>query len=837
MRHTIDYGIDLGTTNSAIAKIENGVPIIIKSDTLKDTMPSCVHFTNKGIIFVGDRALNELRREYSNSLREFTENQTNTFFAFKRTMGSDHKYFCPNMNRYFTSEELSAEVLKKLKSFTNEDITSIVITHPVTFIGPKIEATKRAAELTGFEYIELLQEPVAASIAYGIQKDAVNGYWLVYDLGGGTFDVSLVKSEEGVPTVVDNAGCDPLGGKDIDLTITDNIIYPYLQERYSIGSIDKNPKKKELLRRFLRIYAEEAKIQLSFQEKYNVLSNLGDLPFKDDKNRELEIDFIITQKEINKFIEPIFQKTIDITLDLLKRNSLSPSSISALLLVGGPTHSPLLKNMIKDQITNQIPTSIDPMTVVAKGAALYAFSRPIPEKFRDTEKWRSKEPNAVKLELRYESCTTELTECVFIRVTNSNNKKYYVEINRSDRSWTSGRKIISDKPELIDIFLLENRPNKFDIRVYDESGREVTCDPNEISILHGIGGIDRMQILPYNIGITVYFPLEEKELFVPIKGLEKGRPIGNGITGVIENLKTKQDIRPGNKNDIIRIPIYQGDFNAEGTEPELNHKIIDVIISGDNLPKFLPKGSPVNITVRVDSSQILSFEAEFPTIEHTEELKIEVKKIKTPTYEELIERAEKIAKELDNEPEIEVECENYKKQIEQCKEDVDGKIRIENELRDLLFRTVEKRRKKELLTIKEQLKYWYYRLESLIDKVKQKGDLDKLGGINIERVKSDIRERVEKVIKNENTRDAKELITQIETLILSIVDKLEGEQLVMYVLKELDQRFNSLRWTDPKKARHLINQGLMEQNTQRKKEITREALSLLLDDYSEFLER
>ncbi|HOV32960.1 MAG TPA: Hsp70 family protein [Candidatus Hydrogenedens sp.] len=810
MRYTIDYGIDLGTTNSAISRIENGVPVIIKSDTLKDTMPSCVHFTNRGIIFVGDRAYNELKREYVNTLKTFEDNQTNTFVTFKRTMGSDHKYFCPNTGRYYTSEELSAEVLKKLKSFvTGENVKSIVITHPVTFIGPKIEATKRAAELAGFEYIELLQEPVAASIAYGIQKDCTNGYWLVYDFGGGTFDVSLVKSEDGILSVIDNAGRDPLGGKDIDLAIVDNIIFPYLQSRYSMRSIINNPHKKEQLRKALRIYAEEAKIQLSFQDEYPLLTNLGDLPFRDDNNVEPEIDMVIKQKDIKEIVSPIFQESINITIELLKRNHLETSSIDALLLVGGPTYSPVLRDMVANQITDKIPISIDPMTVVAKGAALYASTRSIPEKIRSIES--DLNTDSIKIELRYESCTTESTECLYFKVLDSS-KKYYVEITRSDNSWSSGRKLVSDKPELFDVSLLENRPNNFTIYMYDELENKIACEPNGFCILHGIGGVDRMQTLPYHIGISVYFPIEEKELFIPVKGLEKGKSIGNGITGVVENLKTRQNIRPGNKNDIIRIPIYQGDFNAEGTNPDLNYKIIDVIISGDNLPKLLPEGSPLNITIKVDPSQILNFEAEFPTIEHSEELKIEIKQIQTPSPEELIGKVKKVEEtiQVENDEHIKIECDNLKRQIEQSKDDVDGKIKIDNEIRRLLLETEKKRKKIEWIKVKDELKEVFYKLEELIREVKANNDDRKLNMTKIETVVSEFRNNIEIIIREENLREAKRLIIEINKCILSILHEIEGDRLLIELISHLDKNFDAFRWTDPKEARRLINQALNE---------------------------
>ena len=163
------FGIDLGTTNSAICKMENGEPIVRKSETLKDTLPSCVSFTRKKIVKVGDSAYNDLRSDKARATKKWSKLDENVFLEFKRTMGLDTAYASKNMERSFSSEELSAEVLKTLKSFVSDDVVdSAVITIPAKFKADQIAATKRAAKLAGIEHCELLQEPIAASMAYGL---------------------------------------------------------------------------------------------------------------------------------------------------------------------------------------------------------------------------------------------------------------------------------------------------------------------------------------------------------------------------------------------------------------------------------------------------------------------------------------------------------------------------------------------------------------------------------------------------------------------------------------------------------------------------------------------
>ena len=212
----LKYGIDLGTTNSAIAVIEKGESIIIKSEIQKDTMPSCLGYNKRKSLSVGDRAFNQLNLDKLKALKDGHSMSSNIFIEFKRTMGSDKKYHSSFMEADFSSEELSAEVLKKLKSFVqNDNLKSVVITIPAMFNDNQKSATQKAAELAGFSQVELLQEPIAAAMAYGLDEKVKDGQILIFDFGGGTFDVCLVNVEDGIMQVKDTEGDNWLGGKNI----------------------------------------------------------------------------------------------------------------------------------------------------------------------------------------------------------------------------------------------------------------------------------------------------------------------------------------------------------------------------------------------------------------------------------------------------------------------------------------------------------------------------------------------------------------------------------------------------------------------------------------------
>jgi len=811
MRNKIDYGIDLGTTNSAIARIENGVPTIKKSDTLKDTFPSCIHFNKKKDIIVGDSAYNIMKNDNAKALKNFEAGKSNTFIEFKRTMGTTHTYESTNMGSSFNSEKLSSEILKTLKTvIKDENINSIVITVPAKFLNPQNEATKEAAKLAGFKHVELLQEPVAAATAYGLGSKSKNGFWLVFDFGGGTFDAALIKAEEGILSVKDTDGDGWLGGKNLDEAIVDQIIIPNLQQNFAINSILEDESKKEILRNAVKFYAEDAKIQLSFKDTYNILSNLGDLPFEDENGEEPEIDVLVTQKDIENALSPIFQKAIDICKELLKRNNLNGSDLGALILVGGPTYSPILRRMLCEQITDKIDTSVDPMTVVAKGAALFASTISISEEVKEEIRDKTK----IQLDIKYEATTVEIDTMINIKVLRDKTigvlpDKIYSEIVRFDGSWSSGKKTISEKASLFDIQLAEGRSNSFDINIYDDEGNLLECEPKQFSILQGIGGLDGMQVLPYNIGISKFFHFENKDLFQPVKGLEKNKRIP--ATGVINGLKTRNEVRPGMPNDIIRIPIYQGDIDAEGSTPVLNNFVTEVIISGMNLPGLLPEGSDVDITIKVDRSQLMKFSAYFPILNYTEELEIEIKQTEAPSEELLtseISKAKKAAIKIDAN-EVAESLDKLEIQLDNEKGNADGKMKIMDGLRKELIKLEVAEKNAEWPKVEEELKSTFYDFEDLVDKIKS-NNIEV--GVNIEKLETtiaDFKKSIENIIHLKDLKAARELNDLIFNISIELRNDVTGGDIDRRRVEYLDSEFDNLNWKDKNKARQLINQGLI----------------------------
>ncbi len=807
MRNKIDYGIDLGTTNSAISRMEGGKPVIKKSDTLKDTTPSCVSVNKRGDFLAGDTAFNMLKTDNARALKSTNQNSSNSFIEFKRTMGTTHTYFSSNLDRPLTSEQLSAEILKKLKSYIiDENINSIVITVPAKFLNPQKEATLQAAKLAGFKHVELLQEPVAAATAYGLHSTVKNGYWLVFDFGGGTFDAALLKADEGILTVKDTEGDNWLGGKNLDNAIVDEIILPYLKDNYSIDQVLSDAKKLQVLRDAVKPYAEEAKNQLSFKDSYNILSNLGDLPFEDENGEEPEIDITISRSDLEKVLSPIFQKAIDITLSLLKRNNLTGKEIDALILVGGPTYSPILREMLKKQVTDKVDTSIDPMTAVANGAALFASTISISDEVLD----ESRDNTKLQLEINYEATTVDLEEMINISVLKDKCEgilpsEIYAVVNRSDGAWSSTKKLISEKKALIDVLLNENESNQFEIVTYDNAGNKIECEPDTFIITQGfnIG----QATLPYNICIVKYFQDEEKDLISTVKGLEKNNRLP--AIGVRNGLKTRNQIRPGNANDIIRIPIYQGDYNSEMSNPLLNDEVCEIIITGETIPKLLPIGSDVDITIKVDRSETMKFSAYFPAIEHTEELDVKVTSKEPPSSEFLkheISASLRKAKKFELKS-VEENLTSLENKLQNEGASADGKLEILEGLRKELIIIDESENKAEWPVLEQELKDTFYEFEDLVEKIKNI-DQDQISVEKLNGLVSDFRNKIEQVITTQDRKSAKELNSAINMFDFELRNKVSGNGVDIQYLQMINEKFNDYTWQDPNKARQLINQGL-----------------------------
>lgn len=347
-------GIDLGTTNSCVAVMEGGKPVVIANDKGFRTTPSVVAFTKDGERLVG-----------LDAKRQAVANPEHTVSSIKRHMGEDYKVSIESKS--YTPPEISAMILTKLKTdaekYLGEKVTEAVITVPAYFNDSQRQATKDAGKIAGLEVKRIINEPTAASLAYGIDKEeAKNQKILVYDLGGGTFDVSILELGEGVFQVLSTSGNTHLGGDDFDNALANYIVEEFKKQE----GIDLSQDKMAMQR--IKEAAENAKIDLSGVTKTSI--NLPFISMKDGMPKHITMD--ITRAKFDSLTADLVQKTVGPVNQAMSDADLKFSDISKVVFVGGSTRIPAVYDCVKKLTGKEPYTGINPDECVAIGAAIQA---------------------------------------------------------------------------------------------------------------------------------------------------------------------------------------------------------------------------------------------------------------------------------------------------------------------------------------------------------------------------------------------------------------------------------------------------------------------------------
>ena len=344
-------GIDLGTTNSCVAVMEGGEPVVIPNAEGNRTTPSVVAFSKNGERLVGQIAK-----------RQAVTNPDNTVISIKRSMGTDKKVKIEGDE--FTPQEISAMILQKLKSdaenYLGSEVKQAVITVPAYFSDSQRQATKDAGKIAGLEVLRIINEPTAASLAYGMDKEDQDQKIMVYDLGGGTFDVSILDIGDGVFEVLATSGNNHLGGDDFDQKIIDYLIAEFKKEQ----GVDLSNDKMAMQR--LKEAAEKAKIELSGVQQTNI-----NLPFiTADATGPKHMDITLTRAKFEELIHDLVESTAGPVNQALKDAGISASDIHKVLLVGGSTRVPCVQELVKRVTGKEPDKGINPDECVAIGAAI-----------------------------------------------------------------------------------------------------------------------------------------------------------------------------------------------------------------------------------------------------------------------------------------------------------------------------------------------------------------------------------------------------------------------------------------------------------------------------------
>lgn len=590
MSNTINFGIDLGTSNSLIAKFDKGHVEVFKNPSgFKESLPSVVGFRNDRIL-VGEQARTYLQRDAKSVVSRF-----------KRKMGTSESFQIKALgNASKTPVELSAYVLKELKSFvqTGEDLDAAVITIPASFDTLQSNATKEAGKQAGFKTVALLQEPIAASLAYANKErnvDLKNSQWLVYDLGGGTFDAALVRIVEGELTVVDHEGDNYLGGTDFDALLIEKLVVPELQKRGKFDDLlaqlkSQSGRHNQLWYTLLQ-KAEEAKVDLSAKTSAEI--DLGTITVEDDDGNSIDSIITITRSDFEMLIKEQVDTTIEMVKRILTRNSLQPADLKFVLMVGGSTYIPYVRKRVQEVMGIPVNTSIDPTNAIAVGAAYFAGTK---EKAAVSSELKIS-TSRLKIRTAYNK-TSQETEEPFTAKVEGDLEGLQYRIISSDGSYDSGLKRLQGRI-VEDLPLREGAFNHFTLRISDAQGNTVPIDSDVIQIAQGRYSVAG-QMLPDDICLVIDDMAARDTRLVSLFNKNVVLPAQTKLTQEVGRTIIK------GSPDEIRILVVEGPSNRHSST---NKPLGMLLITGRQLTKDLLKGTEVDLKFSMSESRDLTVSA------------------------------------------------------------------------------------------------------------------------------------------------------------------------------------------------------------------------------------
>jgi molecular chaperone DnaK len=592
-RTTIDYGIDLGTTNSSVAVLAGTVPEVIPNREAALSTPSAIWFDKRGKQYVGKPAKDQYFYDGENAAVEF-----------KLRMGQkDWRKTFQRTGKQMLPEEMSAEVLKSLKADVyvakREDLHAAAITVPAAFELPQCDATRRAAELAGLAVCPLLQEPVAAALAYGFQSASNNVFWLVYDFGGGTFDAAIIQVRDGIIQVVNHAGDNYLGGKNVDWDIVERLLVPQLTREHPLSEFSRqNPKWRSAFAK-LKYAAEEAKINVS----RSVSSSDIWIP---DFLREdsFDFNFVLTPAALEEITAPWIEQSIRLCHKTLDEKGLHRQDIEKVILSGGSSQFPWLHDRLSKEFGIPLEFSIDPTTVVARGAAVFAGSQrleaPAPSPGTGT----------YAIQLEYEPIGNDAEPMVGGKATppvGASVDGLRVEIIEQRSHWRSGSITLATGGTFVTPVLAERgRRCEYELILSDSKGRRLPCIPDRFS---------------YTIGVPPEDPPLTDNLGVAEDGntsrwlLKKGGPLpaARGPTPFRTTVALRKNEPYHPSENVIRIPFIEG----SNPKADRNRNVASLEIRPDD-PKVwrdVPLHSEVEVTISLDVSRTSKVEVFIPVLD------------------------------------------------------------------------------------------------------------------------------------------------------------------------------------------------------------------------------
>lgn len=589
-------GIDLGTTNSAICSYDGSNIRIWKSPEQNDVTPSAIYVDKRGNKYYGSKAYNQA-----------PYNPNNSATLFKRFMGTSTKIELEASNLILTPEECSAEILKVLYGYLPEEIrndpeTATVITVPAAFNQMKKDATLQAAKLAGIGKVALMQEPVAAIMSV-MRHSKREGIFLVYDLGGGTFDVSIAENINGKVNLLAHGGIEMCGGRDIDRMVFNQIVVPWLKDNFSLPDDLLINRKYKTFCRVAQWAAERAKIELSAMDTATIALSEGESRITDEDGNELYIDIDITRVDVDALIADLVSETISATRETLSKAGLSSNDLERIVFVGGPTNYKPLRDKVTFELSLPANIDVNPMTAVAEGASIFAESIDWSTESHNRKATNETVNTSIDLSFKFTARTSADSAKVMCILGNSLNG-YTIEFISLDTGWSSGTAVLKQNM-MVSLPLSQNGENRFSVKVLDEYGHEKAIGNSEIIITKTLATIGAIPA-SHSVGVEVIDKLGGVPVLEFLVNEGDALPKKGSIT-----FKAGQTLKAGT-NDSINIKLWEGNIQS----PITDNRFIGVLkIAGTDIASgVVPTGADIECEYEMSDSGTIILEASIPCI-------------------------------------------------------------------------------------------------------------------------------------------------------------------------------------------------------------------------------
>lgn len=593
-RTTIDFGIDLGTTNSTVALVTGTSMDVIPNQMGSALTPSAVWIDKRGELRVGQAAKDKIEDDPDNAVAEF---------KLRMGLGTQGAKSFRRSGRSMLPEELSAEVLKSLRADVlqqkQEDLRAAVITVPAAFDVPECNATQRAAKLAGLDTAPLLQEPVAAALAYGFQSVSDKVFWLVYDFGGGTFDAAVIQLRDGLIQVVNHAGDNQLGGKLIDWALIERVFVPALVAKYRLPEFHRGNERWRGAFAKLKAAAEEAKIQVSRTQK--PVNAYRESICQDDRGETVDFDVTLSPAELNSIAEPFIRRSIDLSKKALSDKGVPISAIERVVLVGGTSLLPSAREAIQSELKAPIDLTVNPLEAVARGAAAFAGTQRLEQAGRSVAT-----AGVAQMELVYDPVGSATDFPVGGKLRSPSGKSlagFSVQITETKSRWRTGRITLDENGSfLTEAHAERGRRCEYVVELFDAQGTKQAVEPSGFA--YTVGMVIAGAPLTHNIGVAM---ANNKVDWFFKKGQSlpaRSRRIHRAAMG----------LKKGAAGQLLRIPFVEGEHEHRADRNQLIG-YLEIAATDAEVRRDVPMGAEVEITLEIDESRVIRARAEVPIIE------------------------------------------------------------------------------------------------------------------------------------------------------------------------------------------------------------------------------